>query len=87
MEGGRERQRERQRHREIRGVNVSIQFTRLCQMTTCTCTEHRHYINLHVVEDGEYHTKQHLDNSKDDGHLHLVGVGVDELVVSNTPDL
>ena len=40
-----------------------------------------------MVEDGEDDTKQHLSDAKDDGHLHLVGVGEDKFVVSYTPDL
>ena len=40
-----------------------------------------------MVEDAENDSKQHLDNSQDDRHLHLVGVGVQQLVVSHIPDL
>ena len=42
---------------------------------------------LHMVKDGEDDTKEHLTYAKDDCHLHLVGVGKDKLIVSNTPDL
>ena len=40
-----------------------------------------------MVEDRENDTKEHLGYAKDDCRLHLVGVGEDKLVVSNTPDL
>ena len=40
-----------------------------------------------MVKDRQYDTKEHLAYAKDDRHLHLVGVGKEKLVISNTPDL
>ena len=40
-----------------------------------------------MVEDGQDDTKQHLEDAKDDGHLHLVRIGKGQFVVSYTPDL
>ena len=48
---------------------------------------HVHVQYSHVIEDGENDTKQHLYYAQDDSHLHLVGIGEDQLVVSNTPNL
>ena len=36
----------------------------------------RRSLHLHMVEDTENDPKEHLSNSQDDSHLHLVGVGV-----------
>ena len=56
-----------------------------CNVHVHTCTKQA--TCLHVVEDGEDDTKEHLAYSKNDSRLHLVGVGEHKLVVSNTPDL
>lgn len=40
-----------------------------------------------VVEEAERNSKQHVDNSEDDGHLHLEGVQEGQLVAGNVPDL
>ena len=41
----------------------------------------------HVVEDTQNDTEQHLSYAQDDGHLHLVGVGEDQLVLCILPNL
>ena len=40
-----------------------------------------------MIEDLETNSKQHLHDTQDDGHLHLVRVGEHKLVVSNVPNL
>lgn len=44
-----------------------------------------HVLKVEVVEQAEDETKSHLDDTKDDGHLHLVRVGEDEEVVGSVP--
>ena len=40
-----------------------------------------------MVKDAEDDSKQHLEYPQNDGHLHLVRVGVQQLVLSNIPNL
>ena len=40
-----------------------------------------------MVENAQDDSKQHLHYSQYDGRLHLVGIGVHKLVLSNIPDL
>ena len=40
-----------------------------------------------MIEEAQNDTKQHLSYAKDDGHLHLVGVGKDQLVFCILPNL
>ena len=42
---------------------------------------------LQVVEDAENDPKEHLSDTEDDGHFHLVGVGVQQLVLRHLPYL
>lgn len=44
-------------------------------------------MNLHVVEETEYHTENHVHNPYDNRHLHFVGVQESQLVRGNIPDL
>ena len=44
-------------------------------------------LHLHVIEDAENDTKHHLPYPQNDRHLHLVGVGEEQLVLSHIPDL
>lgn len=40
-----------------------------------------------VVEETENNSKQHVDDSQDDRHLHLKGVQESQLVGGNVPNL
>ena len=40
-----------------------------------------------MVEDAQEYSNEHLTYAQDDGCLHLVGVGIEQLVLSNIPDL
>ncbi len=40
-----------------------------------------------MIEDAENDPKTHLGDSKDDCHLHLVRVGVHQLIICHIPDL
>lgn len=40
-----------------------------------------------VIEETERDTKEHVDDSQDDGHLHLKRVQESQLVDSNVPNL
>ena len=40
-----------------------------------------------MVEDAENDSKQHLPDAKNNGHLHLVGVLEEKLVLSHIPNL
>lgn len=40
-----------------------------------------------MVEDAENDPKEHLSDTEDDGHLHLVGVGVEQFVLCHLPYL
>ena len=40
-----------------------------------------------MIEEAQNDTKQHLSYAQDDGHLHLVGVGKDQLVFCILPNL
>lgn len=40
-----------------------------------------------VIEETERDTKEHVDDSQDDGHLHLERVQESQLVDSNVPNL
>lgn len=40
-----------------------------------------------MVEEAERHSKYHVDDAQDDGHLHLKGVEESQLVGGNIPDL
>ena len=42
---------------------------------------------LQVVEDAENDPKEHLSDTEDDGHFHLVGVSVQQLVLRHLPYL
>ena len=42
---------------------------------------------LHVVEEAENDPEQHLEYPQDDSHLHLVRVGVEQLVLCHIPSL
>ena len=44
-------------------------------------------IYLQVIEDAENDPKEHLSDTEDDSHLHLVGVRVEELVLRHLPYL
>lgn len=40
-----------------------------------------------VIEETERNTKQHVDDSQDNGHLHLEGVQESQLVDCDVPNL
>lgn len=40
-----------------------------------------------MIEETERDTKEHVDDSKDDGHLHLKRVQKSQLVDGNVPNL
>ena len=40
-----------------------------------------------MVEDAENDPKEHLSDTEDDGHLHLVGVGIEQFVLCHLPYL
>lgn len=40
-----------------------------------------------MIEEAESNSKQHMDDSQNDGHLHLEGVEKRQLVARNVPDL
>lgn len=41
----------------------------------------------HIIEDRETDSKCHVDDSNNDGHLHLIGVKERQVVISHSPDL
>lgn len=53
----------------------------------CCCGNRLGEMNLHVVEETEYHSKNHVHNPYDNRHLHFVGVQESQLVRCNIPDL
>ena len=52
-----------------------------------THTHTRATMSSHIVDDTEDDTKQHLHDTKDNGHLHLVRVGEDEVIHRHCPYL
>lgn len=39
-----------------------------------------------MIPDAEGNTKSHVNNTKDDGNLHLVGIEIWNFVLSHSPD-
>lgn len=44
-------------------------------------------MNIHVVKEAESDSEEHVSNSQDYGHLHLIGVEEGQLVGGHVPDL
>ncbi len=45
-----------------------------------------HPLSSHVIENLQTDSKQHLHDTQSNGHLHLVRVGEDQLVLGHVPD-
>ncbi len=59
---------------------------KLIVRTALGTVSYPHHPRSHVIEDLQTDSKQHLHDSQSDGHLHLVRVGEDQLVLGHVPD-